>query len=78
MNILYDRVAAEVFHCLHEEIASTASRGHKLMARVQQLETEVPSIGKVMFRDIASSCLSYNEGVFTLKSYVLMAMKQML
>ncbi|KAA0063735.1 protein SCAR2 isoform X2 [Cucumis melo var. makuwa] len=38
--------AAEVFHDLHEEVISTAARGHSLMIRVQQLEAEVPSIEK--------------------------------
>ncbi|XP_038883942.1 protein SCAR2 [Benincasa hispida] len=38
--------AAEVFHDLHEEVISTAARGHGLMIRVQQLEAEVPSIEK--------------------------------
>ncbi|XP_022978073.1 protein SCAR2 isoform X4 [Cucurbita maxima] len=38
--------AAEVFHDLHEEVISTAARGHSLMIRVQQLEAEIPSIEK--------------------------------
>ncbi|KAJ4845685.1 hypothetical protein Tsubulata_035268 [Turnera subulata] len=35
--------AAEIFHDLHEEVMTTAARGHGLMARVQQLEAEIPS-----------------------------------
>ncbi|CAL1378585.1 unnamed protein product [Linum trigynum] len=38
--------AAEIFHHLHEEVMTTAARGHSLMARVQQLEAEVPSVEK--------------------------------
>ncbi|XP_011019047.1 PREDICTED: protein SCAR2 isoform X2 [Populus euphratica] len=38
--------AAEIFHDLHEEVMTTAARGHGLMARVQQLEAEFPSIEK--------------------------------
>ncbi|KAJ8753858.1 hypothetical protein K2173_000112 [Erythroxylum novogranatense] len=38
--------AAEIFHDLHEEVMATAARGHGLLARVQQLEAEVPSIEK--------------------------------
>ncbi|CAI0474812.1 unnamed protein product [Linum tenue] len=38
--------AAEIFHNLHEEVMTTAARGHSLMARVQQLEAEVPSVEK--------------------------------
>ncbi|CAN1134343.1 Protein SCAR2, partial [Linum perenne] len=38
--------AAEIFHHLHEEVLTTAARGHTLIARVQQLEAEVPSVEK--------------------------------
>ncbi|KAI6673284.1 hypothetical protein NL676_001190 [Syzygium grande] len=40
--------AAEIFHDLHEEVLATASRGHSLMARVQQLEVEFPLIEKAL------------------------------
>ncbi|KAK3404984.1 hypothetical protein EUGRSUZ_K01262 [Eucalyptus grandis] len=40
--------AAEIFHDLHEEVLATASRGHSLMARVQQLELEFPLIEKAL------------------------------
>ncbi|CAL9123310.1 unnamed protein product [Musa textilis] len=39
------RFAADVFHSLHEEVINTASRGHKLLLQVQQLETDLKSIG---------------------------------
>ncbi|WVZ16632.1 hypothetical protein V8G54_009614 [Vigna mungo] len=41
--------AAEIFHDLHEEVMVTAARGHGLMARVKQLEAEVPSLEKAFF-----------------------------
>ncbi|KAI9115872.1 hypothetical protein K1719_012802 [Acacia pycnantha] len=39
-------LAAEIFHDLHEEVMVTAARGQGLMARVQQIEAEVPSLEK--------------------------------
>jgi hypothetical protein len=45
------RFAAEVFHDLHEEILATAARGHELTIRVQQLESELPLIEKMMFSE---------------------------
>ncbi|PIA58100.1 hypothetical protein AQUCO_00500204v1 [Aquilegia coerulea] len=35
--------AAEIFHDLHEEVMTTAARGHGLTLRVQQLEAEFPA-----------------------------------
>ncbi|KAF5747654.1 protein SCAR2-like isoform X2 [Tripterygium wilfordii] len=40
--------AAEIFHDLHEEVMTTAARGHGLMARVQQLEAEFPLVEKAL------------------------------
>eukprot|EP00250_Pteridium_aquilinum_P005765 c15815_g1_i1 orf=1-1032(-) len=40
--------AAEVFHDLHEDVLATAARGHVLLMRVRQLETEVPLIEDIM------------------------------
>lgn len=54
------RFAAEVFHNLYEEVINTASRGHKLLLQVQQLETDLKSIG--FSSESASSCLSYKQG----------------
>ncbi|KAJ7516478.1 hypothetical protein O6H91_22G059800 [Diphasiastrum complanatum] len=43
--------AAELFHDLHEEVMATAARGHDLVARVLQLEAELPYIEKVLLSD---------------------------
>ncbi|XP_065009435.1 SCAR-like protein 1 [Musa acuminata AAA Group] len=53
--------AAEVFHNLYEEVINTASRGHKLLLQVQQLEMDLKSIG--FSSESASSCLSYKQGI---------------
>ena len=49
------RFAAEVFHDLHEEILATAARGHELGMRVQQLESELPFIEKMMLSETKST-----------------------
>ncbi|XP_050227129.1 protein SCAR2-like isoform X2 [Mercurialis annua] len=54
--------AAEVFHDLHEEVMVTAARGHGLMARVQQLEAEVPSIEKAFLSQTDQSQFFSNAG----------------
>ncbi|KAL3830240.1 hypothetical protein ACJIZ3_019042 [Penstemon smallii] len=55
--------AAEIFHDLHEEVMATAARGHGLMARVQQLESEVPFIEKAFLSQTDHSPFFYNAGV---------------
>ncbi|XP_058000174.1 protein SCAR2 isoform X2 [Hevea brasiliensis] len=55
--------AAEVFHDLHEEVMTTAARGHGLMARVQQLEAEFPSIEKAFLSQTDHSPFFTNAGV---------------
>ncbi|KAA8517488.1 hypothetical protein F0562_017781 [Nyssa sinensis] len=55
--------AAEIFHDLHEEVMVTATRGHSLMVRVQQLEAEFPSIEKAFFSQTSHSLFFYNSGV---------------
>ncbi|XP_077212916.1 uncharacterized protein LOC143848030 [Tasmannia lanceolata] len=55
--------AAEIFHDLHEEVMSTAARGHGLMNRVQQLEAEFPSIEKAFLSQTSHSHFSYNAGL---------------
>nr|CAD1822047.1 unnamed protein product [Ananas comosus var. bracteatus] len=54
--------AAEIFHELHEEVMATASRGHGLMLRVQQLEAEFPSVEKALLSQISNSNIEYNDG----------------
>ncbi|TKY63588.1 SCAR2 protein [Spatholobus suberectus] len=55
--------AAEIFHDLHEEVMATASRGHGLMARVKQLEAEVPSLEKAFFSQTHHSSFYTNGGI---------------
>ncbi|XP_024017875.1 protein SCAR2 isoform X1 [Morus notabilis] len=55
--------AAEIFHDLHEEVMATATRGHGLMARVQQLEAEFPPIEKALLSQTNLSSFFYNAGV---------------
>lgn len=55
--------AAEIFHDLHEEVVATSERGHGLMARVQQLEVEVPSLEKALLSQTNHAPLFTNPGV---------------
>ncbi|CAN0879605.1 Protein SCAR2 [Linum grandiflorum] len=55
--------AAEIFHNLHEEVMTTAARGHSLMARVQQLEAEVPSVEKAFLSQTDHSSF-FTNGVY--------------
>ncbi|KAJ6425157.1 hypothetical protein OIU84_025852 [Salix udensis] len=55
--------AAEIFHGLHEELMTTAARGHGLMARVQQLEAEFPSIEKAFLSQTNHSPFFSSSGV---------------
>lgn len=59
------RFAAEIFHDLHEEVMTTAARGHDLMVRVQQLEAEVPSIEKAFLSQTSDSFFFSNAGLIT-------------
>lgn len=51
-----------MFHDLHEEVMATASRSHGLMARVQQLEIEFPSIEKALLCQTDHSPFFSNKG----------------
>ncbi|KAK1321946.1 Protein SCAR2 [Acorus calamus] len=55
--------AAEIFHDLHEEVMTTAVRGHALMLRVQQLEAEFPSIEKSFMSQTNPLQFIYNTGI---------------
>ncbi|KAJ7950067.1 Protein SCAR2 [Quillaja saponaria] len=55
--------AAEIFHDLHEEVMTTAARGHGLMARIQQLEAEVPSLEKAFLSQTNHSPFFSNGGI---------------
>lgn len=47
---------------MHEEVMATASRGHGLMARVQQLEAEFPSIERAFLSQTDHSPFFTNAG----------------
>ncbi|XP_010529920.1 PREDICTED: protein SCAR2 [Tarenaya hassleriana] len=55
--------AAEMFHDLHEEVMTTAARGHDLMVRVQQLEVEFPSVEKALLSRTDHSTFFSNTGM---------------
>ncbi|XP_024011614.1 protein SCAR4 isoform X2 [Eutrema salsugineum] len=55
--------AAEVFHCLHEELMRTASRGHGLAMRLQQLEAEFPSTEIPLLSQTDHSTFFYEPGL---------------
>ncbi|GMJ08402.1 IRREGULAR TRICHOME BRANCH1, SCAR homolog 2, SCAR HOMOLOG 2 [Hibiscus trionum] len=55
--------AAEIFHDLHEEVMSTAARGHGLMVRIRQLEAEFPSFEKPFLSQTDHSLFFANAGV---------------
>ncbi|RWR81259.1 WH2 domain-containing protein [Cinnamomum micranthum f. kanehirae] len=55
--------AAGIFHDLHEEVMTTAARGHGLMIRVQQLEADFPSIEKAILSLTNHSHFTYNAGI---------------
>lgn len=54
--------AAEIFHDLHEEAMATASRGHGLMLRLQQLEAEFPAVEKAIISQTEHSNYPHDDG----------------
>ncbi|KAL5210617.1 hypothetical protein ABZP36_006240 [Zizania latifolia] len=55
--------AAEIFHDLHEDVMATASRGHGLMLRLQQLEAEFPAVEKAIISQTDHSNYPHDNGV---------------
>ncbi|XP_071691375.1 uncharacterized protein [Rutidosis leptorrhynchoides] len=55
--------AAEIFHGLHEEVMATAIRGHGLLARVQKLESDIPSIEREFLSQAPHSDFFLNSGI---------------
>ncbi|WVZ61017.1 hypothetical protein U9M48_010957 [Paspalum notatum var. saurae] len=55
--------AAEIFHDLHEDVMATASRGHGLMLRLQQLEAEFPAVEKAIISQADHSNYPHDDGV---------------
>ncbi|KAI3507314.1 hypothetical protein L1887_22259 [Cichorium endivia] len=55
--------AAEIFHGLHEEVMVTATRGHGLLVRVQQLESDFPAIERAFLSQTAHSAFFSSSGI---------------
>ncbi|XP_062212825.1 SCAR-like protein 1 isoform X2 [Phragmites australis] len=55
--------AAGIFHDLHEDVMATASRGHGLMLRLQQLEAEFPAVEKAIISQTDHSNYPHDDGV---------------
>ncbi|XP_002522581.2 protein SCAR3 isoform X1 [Ricinus communis] len=54
--------AAEVFHGLQEQVTTTASRSHKLMVRVQNIEAALPSLEKAVLAQTSHIHFAYTAG----------------
>ncbi|ONL93286.1 hypothetical protein ZEAMMB73_Zm00001d027498 [Zea mays] len=54
--------AAEFFHDLHEEVMATASRGHGLLIRLQQLEAEFSMVEKAIVSQTGHSNYPHDDG----------------
>ncbi|KAK9706780.1 hypothetical protein RND81_07G151300 [Saponaria officinalis] len=54
--------AAEVFHGLQEQLASTGSRSRKLVSRVQRVEASLPSLEKAMLSQTSHIHFAYTPG----------------
>ncbi|CAI9301614.1 unnamed protein product [Lactuca saligna] len=55
--------AAEIFHGLHEEVMVTATRGHGLLVRVQQLESDFPAIERAFLSQTSHSAFFSGSGI---------------
>lgn len=51
-----------MFHDLHEDVMATASRGHGLMLRLQQLEAEFPAVEKALISQTDHSNYPHDDG----------------
>ncbi|RVW83835.1 Protein SCAR3 [Vitis vinifera] len=56
------RFAAEVFHGLQEQVTTTASRSHKLLVRVQQIEAALPLLEKSILAQRSHIHFAYTAG----------------
>ncbi|KAK7400149.1 hypothetical protein VNO78_11349 [Psophocarpus tetragonolobus] len=54
--------AAEVFHGLQEQVLTTASRSHRLMVRVQNIEASLPALEKAVLAQTSHIHLAYTAG----------------
>ncbi|KAI3819119.1 hypothetical protein L1987_12943 [Smallanthus sonchifolius] len=55
--------AAEIFHGLHEEVMVTAARGHGLLTRVQQIESDFRSMERAFLSQTAHSAFFSSSGI---------------
>ncbi|KAI7727951.1 hypothetical protein M8C21_028298 [Ambrosia artemisiifolia] len=55
--------AAEIFHGLHEEVMATAARGHGLLTRVQQVESDLPIIERAFLSQTGHSAFFSSPGI---------------
>ncbi|XP_076938053.1 uncharacterized protein LOC143606029 [Bidens hawaiensis] len=55
--------AAEIFHGLHEEVMATAARGHGLLTRVQQVESDLPLIERAFLSQTGHSAFFSSSGI---------------
>lgn len=60
---LHIRFAAEVFHGLQEQVATTASRSHKLAVRTQRIEAALPPLEKAILAQTSHIHFAYTAGV---------------
>ncbi|XP_043701620.1 protein SCAR3-like isoform X2 [Telopea speciosissima] len=54
--------ASEVFHDLQEQVMATASRSHKMMVRVQNIETALPPLEKAVMSQLSHLHFAYTAG----------------
>ncbi|XP_020236461.1 protein SCAR1 isoform X2 [Cajanus cajan] len=54
--------AADVFHGLQEQVMTTASRSHRLMVRVQNIEAALPALEKAVLAQTSHIHLAYTAG----------------
>lgn len=54
--------AAEVFHDLQEQVTTTASRSHRLMVRVQNIEASLPPLEKAVLAQTSHIHFAYTAG----------------
>ncbi|KAG4391317.1 hypothetical protein GLYMA_05G158300v4 [Glycine max] len=54
--------AAEVFHGLQEQVMTTASRSHRLMVQVQNIEASLPALEKAVLAQTSHIHLAYTAG----------------
>jgi hypothetical protein len=58
--------AAEVFHGLQEQVTTTASRSHRLMVRVQNIEASLPPLEKAVLAQTSHIHFAYTAGMVIL------------